>query len=164
LNSRPWVTLPALFCVVHFGAGGLRTICTGLALNGHPPALCLLSSQDYRREPPEPGLIFKSIFDPRLVESIDTEITRHRAREGVSEPARTWGFHSAFLAPPCGSHWGKSSQITIFFFLQHWHKWPFYGRQETYGMILCLSKFLELKQHSKQMYIQVQTIEQLDGY
>jgi hypothetical protein len=31
------------------------TILPGLALNCHPPDLCLLSSKDYRHEPPVPS-------------------------------------------------------------------------------------------------------------
>jgi hypothetical protein len=59
LNSgpTPWTTSPALF-----GDGCFRdrvswSICPGLASNCDPPHLCLLSSEDYRREPlaPSPG-------------------------------------------------------------------------------------------------------------
>jgi hypothetical protein len=37
-----------------------RTICLWLASNHNPPDLCLLSSQDYRREPPVPGKVTHS--------------------------------------------------------------------------------------------------------
>jgi hypothetical protein len=33
----------------------LQTILPGLALNPDPPDLCLLSSYDYRQEPPAPS-------------------------------------------------------------------------------------------------------------
>jgi hypothetical protein len=44
-----------LFSVIFFSViGSPGTIWLGLAWNQDPPDLCLLSSQDYRREPPAP--------------------------------------------------------------------------------------------------------------
>jgi hypothetical protein len=56
LNSgpSPWTTPPVLFCDGFFNSIS-RTICPGLASNLDPPDLCLLSSRDYRCEPPAPS-------------------------------------------------------------------------------------------------------------
>jgi hypothetical protein len=57
--------LPLLSLTLHFstaaliifGDGRLMKYLLGLAWNHNPPNLSLLSSWDYRREPPLPGLI-----------------------------------------------------------------------------------------------------------
>jgi hypothetical protein len=50
------------FFVKGFLRSGLANYLPGLALNLDPPDLCLLSSWDYRHEPPVPGLK-SSIFE-----------------------------------------------------------------------------------------------------
>jgi hypothetical protein len=56
LSSRPtpWATPPVHFCDEFFWEKVLQTL-PGLASNHDPPDLCLLSSQDYRHEPPACG-------------------------------------------------------------------------------------------------------------
>jgi hypothetical protein len=49
-------TPPALFVLGIFEIRTIMTYLPGLALNLGPPAV-LLSSQDYRREPPAPGSV-----------------------------------------------------------------------------------------------------------
>jgi hypothetical protein len=59
--STTLATLPALFCVGYFRDRVSRTICLGFTSNHDPPDLCLLSSQDYKREPLTPGLTFREL-------------------------------------------------------------------------------------------------------
>jgi hypothetical protein len=52
----------SLFCEGYFLRQGLKNYLPGLALNLDPPDLCLLSSWDYRREPPAPSSTFPLNF------------------------------------------------------------------------------------------------------
>jgi hypothetical protein len=78
LNSEPtpWATPSALFlCVIGFLKMGLMNYLPRLDSNLDPPDLCLLSSYDYRPEPPAPSSR-PHILDQKLMTTISKYLQR----------------------------------------------------------------------------------------
>jgi hypothetical protein len=84
-----WATPPPLFCEGFFWDRVLWTICLELASNYNPPDLCLLSSWDYRREPPSTwpasasclasGMICSAMGGETQARQIKAEATQYSA-------------------------------------------------------------------------------------
>jgi hypothetical protein len=125
-----------LYCEGFFRDGGVsQTICWGLASNRDPPDVCLLSSWDYRREPPRPalhGLSFTARNAPATAFYVEV---RPSAAHAGKQPGLSWG--CASVSPLCEEEWkdparlahGRPSATPSF----HprpasSHKWPFYSQ------------------------------------